>query len=158
MTNYFSGDSIKNVGGNLTLSSNGAELRLTDGNNSYYSGFKAGSNASANIMYTLPNSVTDGYVLSTDSNGALSWVANGSSSGDVSAATAFNTNGVIMTCTGSSKTIGEATTTLTTNGQSLTVTGSLTSTQATTLSSVAGVTTIGSATAATVSAAGIVKC
>jgi hypothetical protein len=67
------------VVGNATA---GAELRLPEDtdNGSNYIAIKAPDTIGSNLTYTLPATVTDGYVLSTNGSGTLSWVVGGGAS------------------------------------------------------------------------------
>ena len=105
---------------------------------SHYTGFKAG-NATASLSYVLPLADgTDGYQLTTDGSGTLSWAAAG-------VTLSGSTNNTIATVTGASALAGEAN--LTFDGSTLAVTGA--ATVSTTLTATGVVTaagfTIGSA-------------
>jgi hypothetical protein len=65
-----------NSTGDLTINSQG-DLRLADADSTNYIALQAPSTVSSNITYTLPGTVTDGYLLQTDGSGTLSWVAAG---------------------------------------------------------------------------------
>ena len=84
---------------------------------SHYTGFKAG-NATASLSYVLPLADgTDGYQLTTDGSGTLSWAVAG-------AAMTGSTNNTICTVTGANAFQGEAN--LTFDGSTLAVTGAAT--------------------------------
>jgi hypothetical protein len=57
----------------ITLNSQ-SDLRLADSDSSNYIALQAPATVGSNLTYTLPSSVTDGYILSTDGSGVLSWV------------------------------------------------------------------------------------
>lgn len=65
------------VVGNSTA---GAEIRLPEDtdNGSNYIALKAPDTLGANVTYTLPGSVTNGFYLQTDGSGNLTWAAGGS--------------------------------------------------------------------------------
>jgi hypothetical protein len=50
------------------------EFRLFDADASNYTSFIAPDTLSTNLTYTLPSSLTDGYILQTDGSGNLTWV------------------------------------------------------------------------------------
>jgi len=69
------------VGGNSTAAGYIRILEDSD-NGSNYTGFQAPASLAGNVMYTLPTADgSSGYVLSTNSSGTLSWVANGGGGG-----------------------------------------------------------------------------
>ncbi|MBP9819915.1 phage integrase N-terminal SAM-like domain-containing protein, partial [Candidatus Woesebacteria bacterium] len=49
------------------------DLRLADSDSSHYLALQAPATVSSSITYTLPGTLTNGYVLSTDGSGTLSW-------------------------------------------------------------------------------------
>jgi len=69
-------------GTNVQLGTQGA-LRFADADSSNYVAFKAASTIGSNVTWTLPNAdaTVNGYVLSSNAAGTLSWVANGSGGG-----------------------------------------------------------------------------
>ena len=84
---------------------------------SHYTGFKAG-NATASLSYVLPLADgTDGYQLTTDGSGTLTWAAGG-------ATLTGSTNNTITTVTAANAFQGEAN--LTFDGSTLAVTGAAT--------------------------------
>ena len=86
---------------------------------SHYTGLKAG-NATASVSYVLPLADgTDGYQLTTDGSGTLSWAVAG-------AAMTGSTNNTICTVTGANAFQGEAN--LTFDGSVLAATGNITAT------------------------------
>ena len=103
------------VGGNATAP---GEIRIyedTD-NGSHYTGFKAGNNT-ASVAYVLPTADgTDGFQLTTDGSGTLSWSSAGTT-------LANDGNNRVVTGTGSGLN-GEAN--LTFDGSTLAVTGAIT--------------------------------
>jgi len=103
------------VGGNATAP---GEIRIyedTD-NGSHYTGFKAGNNT-ASVAYVLPTADgTDGFQLTTDGSGTLSWTSAGTT-------LANDANNRVVTGTGSGLN-GEAN--LTFDGSTLAVTGAIT--------------------------------
>ena len=131
-----------NDGGYVAIA-NGAtgpgQLRLyedTD-NGTNYSAFQVGTQ-SGDVTYTLPTADgTDGYQLTTDGSGALSWAAAGTTISN-------NTNNRVVTGTGSALN-GEAN--LTFDGSTLALSGAMTSTGAITGSSTVQGTTITATTA-----------
>ena len=116
------------VGGNATAP---GEIRIyedTD-NGSHYTGFKAGNNT-ASVAYVLPTADgTDGFQLTTDGSGTLSWSSAGTT-------LANDGNNRVVTGTGSGLN-GEAN--LTFDGSTLAVTGA--ATVSTTLAVTGNVTT-----------------
>ena len=85
----------------------------------HYTGFKAG-NATASLSYVLPLADgTDGYQLTTDGSGTLTWAVAG-------AAMTGSTNNTICTVTGANAFQGEAN--LTFDGSVLAATGNITAT------------------------------
>jgi hypothetical protein len=97
-----------------------------------YTGFKAG-NATASVSYVLPLADgTDGYQLTTDGSGTLSWAAAGTT-------LSGSTNNTVVTVTGANALAGEGN--LTFDGSTLAVTG------AATVSSTLSATTITASTA-----------
>jgi hypothetical protein len=69
-------------GTNVQLGTQGA-LRFADADSSNFVGLRAPSTITNNTTYTLPaaDTLTGGYVLSSNGAGVLSWVANGSGGG-----------------------------------------------------------------------------
>ena len=65
--------------GNLSIKGSGASatgaVRLYDNDDTHYVDIKAPATVGTNLTYTLPASVTNGYVLTTDGSGTLSWTA-----------------------------------------------------------------------------------
>ena len=60
--------------GNLTLNAQN-DLRLADADSSNYVGFQSPGTVSANVLWTLPGADgTSGQILSTNGSGTLSWV------------------------------------------------------------------------------------
>ena len=57
---------------NLQINSQGT-LRLYDSDDSNYVALRSASTVASNLTYTLPNSVTNGYFLQTDSSGNLTF-------------------------------------------------------------------------------------
>lgn len=52
----------------------GNELRLADDNSSNYIGLKSPATVNTNVTYTLPESPQEGFILTTNASGTLSWV------------------------------------------------------------------------------------
>ena len=52
----------------------GNELRLADDNSSNYIGLKSPATVNTNVTYTLPVSPQEGFILTTNASGTLSWV------------------------------------------------------------------------------------
>ena len=97
------------------------ELRIYEDTDlgAHYTGFKAG-NATASLSYVLPLADgTDGYQLTTDGSGTLSWAAGG-------ATLTGSTNNTITTVTAANAFQGEAN--LTFDGSVLAATGNITAT------------------------------
>jgi hypothetical protein len=59
--------------GNLTLNTQN-DLRLADSDSTNWVAFQAPAVVGTNLTYTLPGTVTNGYVLQTDASGVLTWV------------------------------------------------------------------------------------
>lgn len=68
------------VGGNATAAGYIRLLEDSD-NGSNYTGFQSPASLAGNVIYTMPTADgTNGYVLSTNGSGTLSWIANGGGS------------------------------------------------------------------------------
>ena len=80
-------------GSNVQLGATGA-LRLADLDSSNYIGIKAPNTLASNVTYTLPSADgSNGYALTTNGSGTLSWAAISASPGGSSTQIQFNSSG-----------------------------------------------------------------